>query len=174
MKTTLKGSLAALAAATLLLGGAGSLAFWTDAENVTGTGVTSGELKLGTPDCGAGWKLDDGTTFVAQKIVPGDVLTKICTIDLIATGEHLGAGLTIGTPTWTATNALTGELDATATFEVNGATTNQITELDDTGTGEIVATVQVVFDGPDATNASQALSATLNTVVISATQTHTP
>jgi alternate signal-mediated exported protein len=169
-----KGALAAGVAAVLLLGGAGTLAFWSDSENVTGTPITSGELKLGTPACGTGWTLDGGTAFSTQKIVPGDVLTKVCTLDLIATGDHVGATLGISAGAFSASNALTGELTPAATFTVNGASTTTITEADDTGSAEIEATITVTYNGPAATNASQALTATLNTVAVTATQTHTP
>jgi alternate signal-mediated exported protein len=172
MTNSLKGTFAALAAAILLLGGAGSLAYWTDSENLPGTSISSGELDLGTPSCGSGWVLDGGAAFTTQEIVPGDVLTKTCTLDLVASGAHLGADLDIGTPTWAATNALTDELDPTATFEVNGEPTSHITSADDIGSGEIVATIQVVFDGPSATNGSQDLTAALQTIAITATQTH--
>jgi alternate signal-mediated exported protein len=171
VKNALKGSLAALAAAILLLGGGGSLAFLNDSEAMPGVSVTSGRLDLGTPDCGPGWVLDGGTPFTTQKIVPGDVLTKDCTIDLTATGAHLGAELAIGTPTWAETNDLTAELDATAVFTVNGATTTHIRSVDDTGTGEIRATIEVVFD-EEALDVTQDLSAALQTLAITATQTH--
>ncbi len=39
MKKSTKGALAAAAAGSLLLGGAGSLAYWTDAESITGTSI---------------------------------------------------------------------------------------------------------------------------------------
>jgi len=101
--------------------------------------------------------LDGGATLTNQLIVPGDTLTKTCTINLIARGEHLGADLTIGT----------------AAF--NGASRNHITDADDTGaTNEIIATIGVTFNGPTATNASQNLTATLNTIAVTATQTHDP
>jgi alternate signal-mediated exported protein len=174
MSKTIKGALAALTAAILLLGGVGSLAFWTDAEDVPGTGVSSGQLDLGTPNCGTGWTLDGGALFTTQQIVPGDSITEVCTIDLVASGAHIGADLGIGTPTWTATNGLTTELTPSATFTVNGVPSSHITDADDTGAGEIVATVSVVFNGPGATNGSENLSATLETITITATQTHDP
>jgi alternate signal-mediated exported protein len=134
--------------------------------------VNSGSLSLGAPDCGAGWTLDGGTPYTTQQLVPGDTLTKVCTIDLVAEGEHLGADLAIATPGWDTTNPLTDELAASATFEVNGAAVTHVTDADDTGTDEIEATLVVTFDGPAATNASQSLSAVLNAVTVSATQTH--
>jgi len=171
MKNTLKGSSAALAAAILLLGGAGSLAYWNDADSIAGATINSGQLELGTAT-DSGWVLDGGTAYTNQKLVPGDTLTKTVTIDLVAKGQHLGADLAVGTPSWAASNELTGQLAPTATFKVNGATKTHIKSTDDTGTGEIVATVTVVFDGATATNASQGLTAALNNIAITATQTH--
>lgn len=172
MKKSTKGALATSAAAVLLLGGAGTLAYWNDSAVVPGGTIQSGQLELGAPDCGAGWTLDGGAAFTTQLLVPGDTLTKTCTVDLLATGEHLGADLVVDTPTWGAANGLTAELTTSATFLVNGVATSHITSADDTGTGEIQASVVVVFDGPAATNASQNLSATLNGINIVATQTH--
>ena len=173
MNSTAKGSLAAAVAALLLTGGAGTLAYWSDTENVPGGPLSSGQLDLGTPACGAGWVLDGGLTLTPTTlIVPGDTLTKTCTINLIARGEHLGADLTIGNAAFAAPNGLTNELVPTATFTVNGATRNHVTDADDTGNNEIVATIGVTFNGPAATNASQNLTATLNTIAVTATQTH--
>ena len=172
LNRTTKGAVAAGVAAALLLGGAGTLAFWDASTDVTGTPITSGELKLGIPACGD-WTLDGGTALGSQLIVPGDVLTKRCTIDLIATGAHIGADLGIDTAAFSATNGLTDELDPAAVFTVGGVTKTHITETDDTGaTPEIVATITVTFDGPAATNGSQDLTATLNTIAVTATQTH--
>ncbi|MFN8194472.1 MAG: alternate-type signal peptide domain-containing protein [Nocardioidaceae bacterium] len=172
MKNTLKGSLAALAAAILLLGGAGSLAYWNDAENVPGASISSGRLDLGTADCGAGWVLDGGAAYTTQKIVPGDTLTKTCTIDLVATGTHLGADLALTPATWSGSTALSSELVAAANFKVNGASRSHVTSADDTGSAEIEATISVIFLAPLSTNASQNLSATLQALAITATQTH--
>lgn len=173
MNGTTKSALAAGVAAVLLTGGAGTLAYWNDTQTVAGTPISSGELKLGTPACGAGWLLDGNIPFTNQLVVPGDVLTKNCTIDLIARGEHVGADLGISTAAFAAPNALTGQLSPSATFTVAGATRTHITDADDTGaTNEIAAKLIVTFDGPAATNASQALTATLNSVSVTATQTH--
>jgi alternate signal-mediated exported protein len=173
MKKSTKGAFAATAAAVLLLGGAGTLAYWNDAATVPGGDIASGVLWIGRHDCGPGWTLDGGSPFTTQLLVPGDTLTEVCKIDLIADGAHLGADLVVDTPTWAAPNPLTGQLTASATFMVNGAVKTHVTAADDTGAyDEIVATVRVVFDGPAATNASQELQATLNTIHVVATQTH--
>lgn len=100
MNKTIKGSLAAGAAAVLLLGGAGSLAFWTDEATVAGTDITAGYMKLTEPVC-EGWLLE-GTAYTTQLLVPGDTLTQSCSFELDAEGTNLladfdvdpGAGLT--------------------------------------------------------------------------------
>ena len=171
MKKSTKGAFAATTAAVLLLGGAGTLAYWNDTVSVPGVDLVSGVMWLGEPDCGQGWTLDGGAAFT-QALVPGDVLTEVCTIDLVADGAHLGADLVLGLPSWGATNTLTNQLAASATFTVNGAAKTHVTTADDTGVGEIQATVSVVFNGPAATNLSQGLLATLNDVNVVATQTH--
>lgn len=172
MHKTTKGALAAAAAAALLIGGGSTLAYWTDLESIDGATISSGELSLGTPDCGAGWTLDGGSAFTTQRLVPGDTLTKVCTIDLVAAGDHLAATLAVDTPTWSTSNSLTSQLDAAAVFTVNGVATTQIDSGDDTGTDEIRATVTVEYDGTGATNASQNLTAELDAVSITATQSH--
>jgi len=121
MNKTTKGSLAAGAAAVLLLGGAGSLAFWTDTADIAGTNITSGFMNLTDPDCGEGWLLQ-GTAYTTQRLVPGDTLTQTCTFVLEAEGDNLladfdveqGTGLT-GDP------RLTPELDLSTRYLV-GAT----------------------------------------------------
>ena len=172
MNKTFKGAAAASGAAVLLLGGMGTLAFWSDAETVTGGTIDSGKLSLGAPDCGTGWTLDGGAVFVAQKLVPGDTLSKTCTIDLVADGEHLGADLDLEEATFSAANGLTEDLAASAVFTVGGVTKSSVTSADDTGTGEISVVVSVDFDGPTAVNASQDLTAVLNDLTFTATQTH--
>lgn len=173
MNNTLKGLLAASGAAFLLLGGAGTLAYWTDASPLSGGSMSSGSLALGDPSCGSGWSLE-GQAYTTQEIVPGDDLTKVCTIDLVATGENLEADLAIATPEWTGDEALTSELSSSAVFTVNGETTTEITSEDDNGVGEdaeIRAVITVSFDGEEATNASQNLDAALASVAVTATQT---
>ena len=172
MKKSTKGAYAATAAAVLLLGGAGTLAYWNDSTTVPGGDIASGVLWLGNADCGQGWTLDGGAAYTTQKLVPGDTLTEVCTIDLVAEGAHLGADLALDLPSWAATNPLTNQLTASATFTVNGAAKTHITSADDTGVGEIEATVSVVFNGPAATNPSQDLLATLHDINLVATQTH--
>jgi alternate signal-mediated exported protein len=172
MKKSTKGALAASAAAILLLGGAGSLAYWNASQDVGGVGIASGELKLSAPDCGTGWTLEGGDAFTgSSEIVPGDTLTKVCSFTVTASGDHLAADLAADTAAFASANDLTSELTVGATFEIAGdPIPAQITSANDGDV--IVATVTVGFDGPGATNDSQALTATLDAITITAQQVH--
>ncbi len=175
MNKSTKGALAAACGGVLLLGWAGSLAYWTDGTNIDGETFGSGHLQLTGDTCGAAvWTLDGGATYGSQRIVPGDTLTKTCEFTVEGVGEHLGVTLDTATPGWTASNALTSALTVSAVFEdadnhaiVDGA----VVDADET----VTATVTVTF-GSGATNASNVtpngLSAALEDVTITATQTH--
>ena len=55
MNRSTKGAIAAGAAAVLLMGGAGSLAFWTADGDVDGGTVTAGTLSLTDLECDTTW-----------------------------------------------------------------------------------------------------------------------
>lgn len=172
-KTT-KGALAATAAAGLLAGGAGSLAYWNSTQDVTGADVTGGHLKLATPDCGAGWTLDGGATYTTQLLVPGDTLTKVCSFTLDAAGEHLAADFDTTAPSLTGDQALLDELAVTATYTVNGTAvgSSNVAVAD----GDVIEAT-IVVDWAYGTldndsNVVTGLSAALDTVTVTATQTH--
>lgn len=180
MNRSLKGAAAACAAAVLLLGGAGSLAYWNATQNAGTADIKSGEITLSAPDCATnsgthGWQLDNGDSYVpgTTRIVPGDSISKICDMSLVLVGEHIGAGLAIDTANITpdGLTTLAAELSSSATFLVDGAAYAPIT---DPGTYVVRATVSVNFDGPAATNASMNGDVNLDAINVTATQTHTP
>lgn len=183
MNKTTKGALAAAAAGVLLLGGAGTLAYWTDSATVSGIDVKSGELKIINDNCdGADWVFDGGEATPnkiyasGDLIVPGDVLTKDCTFEIKATGEHLRATLAITNPSLS--GDLSDDLQYNGTFVV-GATplaNGDITEQND---GDVVhATITVTFPYGDATtvsaNDTQDLTGSLSDFSVALTQVHTP
>ena len=180
MNKSTKGALAATAAGVLLMGGAGSLAFWSDSQDVGSANITSGELDLSAPDCADdllagthGWQIDGGGAFVpgTTKLVPGDSVSKVCDMTLTLTGSHIGADLAIDTAALTDNGAtsLDDELAPTATFTVDGAAYAPITAP---GTYTVQATVTVGFAGLAATNASQNGDVDLDAINVTATQTH--
>lgn len=180
MKKSTKGAVAAGAAAVLLLGGAGSLAYWNATGTVPGGVFNSGELLITNQDCdpGAGtgsvWTLDGATAFnpATDLIVPGDTLTKICTFDVTATGTHLVADLTVAGATDANGNALETALAPSGSFTVGGATVTSINSADHNG-DVLEATVVVSFpEGASPDNTTQDLAATLTNFVVTATQNH--
>ncbi|HET6166070.1 MAG TPA: alternate-type signal peptide domain-containing protein [Marmoricola sp.] len=175
MHKSTKGALAAAAAGALLLGGAGTLAYWTGNDIVPGGTFTSGYLQLTDNTCAtATWKLDGGTDYTTQRIVPGDSLTKTCTFSVDGVGDHMTVSLDTATPNWSATNALTDALDVTAAFSgsVSGTLSDPATV---TKSETITAVITVTFDSTsgDETNVpTGGLDAALDDVTITATQGH--
>lgn len=182
MRKSTKGAVAAAAAGALLLGGAGSLAYWTDGQDVPGGTFTSGYLQINDVDCAtAGWLLE-GVAYTTQLLVPGDELTKTCSFTLDGVGDHMTVSLDTATPGWTATNGLTDDLSVDAAFV--GSISGVLGDPATIGKTETVtATITVTFDGgngdsdaTDVTNASNnptaGLVAALADVTITATQGH--
>lgn len=190
MHTTTKGAVAAGAAAVLLLGGAGSLAYWNSSATLNGGSITTGSLKLTGVSCDASWKYANGSSSganVVQGIVPGDSITKSCTFTVAGSGDHLTATPTVpSTLAYTTTTTggapapTTLSLPVTATYDLDGTaltSSSVITELDTgkTLTAKIVVTMpfgnaQVAPTGINF-NDTQGLTNTLNGLTVTLTQT---
>ena len=173
MNKTTKGALAAGAASVLLLGGAGSLAYWTAQGTVTGGTISSGELKLSAPTCD-GWTLDGGAVYTAgtTKVVPGDSITNTCTYTITASGAHLSADLAVTGGTTGTGNALATALSPVASYKVGTAASQaKITSADNNKVLTSTVTVTLPY-GSAGDNATQNLSATLSDFVVTATQKH--
>jgi alternate signal-mediated exported protein len=181
MKKSTKGALAATAAGVLLLGGAGSLAYWTDDVTAPGGTITTGHLKLTAEAdaCGTGWTLDGGVEFTTQKLVPGDSLTQVCQYTVDAAGDHLTATFDASAPTFDddeSAAALTDELDVDASFTVNATDAGDGTSAVAVKDGDVI-TATIAIDWPrdvedNDSNISSGLSATLDAVTVTATQGH--
>ena len=177
MKKSTKGALAAGGAAVLLLGGASTLAFWTDSATTEGTTINSGHLNLDAENCGAGWTLDGGAAYVDQLLVPGDTLTKTCTYTLDIAGEHLRqVDFAVEAPTdVTGAQALIDELNVTTTVSLNGTEQGSATNVP-VADGDAVA-VGIVIEWPygvedNDSNQPAGLSATLDELTVTVTQNH--
>lgn len=175
MNKSAKGAVAAAAAGALLLGGAGTLAYWTGTEEVPGGTFTSGYLQINDVDCAtATWKLDGGADYTTQRLVPGDVLTKTCDFTIDGVGDHMTVSLDTATPGWSAANALTADLTVGATFvgATSGALSDPaVVEKDET----VTATITVTFDtasGNETNVPTAGIAAVLDDVTITATQGH--
>ncbi|HEY9294040.1 MAG TPA: alternate-type signal peptide domain-containing protein [Microlunatus sp.] len=173
MKKTAKGAIAASAAVVLLLGGAGSLAYWTDSAPVDGGTIDSGHLQLVTDDTNTGctdWTLDGGDPFVegTTKLVPGDTVTKTCAFTLDVTGDHME-----GTVEASAAN-VTGDLADALAVNVSGITLDgeAASTFTEANNGQALGVdVSVAFQ-PDSDNTTMDVSAVLDSITVTATQTH--
>ena len=175
MRKHTKGAIAAGFAAVLLLGGAGTLAYWSDSATGEGGKINSGSMSLTPSSTSNGW-IYAGTEDVVGTIVPGDKVQKIFEFTISADGDHLEA--TLDTPdtinaTVTSTPApTTMKLDVDASYQIDGEDVPAtITEDND---GDVVtATVTVDFPyGSDEINGNdtQNLEASLDDITVSLTQ----
>lgn len=176
MKKSTKGAVAAASAAVLLMGGAGSLAFWSDTQSVDGSTVTAGEMSLAKPKCDP-WKLDthedaSGAIFdpTKDKLVPGDVLTRDCTAKVTAVGNHLRATVTASAPTLSGANKDAFTVTATG-LTIGNVAAPEFTE--DANGKDLKTTVTVTFKSASG-NGTQKLAATLDDITLVATQVHGP
>lgn len=165
MKKSTKGAVAAVAAGVLLLGGAGSLAYWSDEADVDGGSVNSGSIELAATDCAdAPWTHTEDGSEVGL-IVPGDTIEKECEATLVLEGDHIGATVELDADALDDVEGELGqELEASATIP-DGPVTGE-------GTHDVSVTIAVEFPGEPATNASQDGAASLNGLTLTATQTH--
>ncbi|WP_245548572.1 alternate-type signal peptide domain-containing protein [Gordonia namibiensis] len=99
MNRKTKGAIAVGAGAILLLGGMGSYALWSDAEDVAGADITAGAFGLACPN--GAWTdvsgdvpvtaVTPGTTLM----VPGDIWEYNVTCTVTATGKNMRAQLSV-------------------------------------------------------------------------------
>ncbi|MEO6606136.1 MAG: alternate-type signal peptide domain-containing protein [Aeromicrobium sp.] len=178
MKKSTKGAFAAGAAGVLLLGGAGSLAFWSDSDIIGGGTINAGNISITEANPGtcaaAPFIFDAGENGAhnyvpgTSTIVPGDQLTKVCTFTVSAAGDHLRA--TLAATGGAEGGDLAAETATSAVFTVNGNTQTTLTSADNNAT--LVATITVDFPYGAATNGSQGDSLTVSDYTIALTQVH--
>lgn len=177
MHKSTKAALATGAAAFLLLGGAGTLAYWTDTADVSGTTLESGYLEVTNNDCGtATWQLDNGGgDAAAAVIVPGDVITKTCSFTIDGEGDHFDdVAIDIASPAFTAGSDgdLVGAL-GTVSASYAGSTVGPIADGDDIPVGEVVtATLSMTFSTATTGDTAEQAQAELDTIAINVTQNH--
>ncbi|MCU1481317.1 MAG: hypothetical protein JWQ19_2103 [Subtercola sp.] len=130
MKKIVKGAIAAAAGIALLLGGAGTFAYWNSSQTISGASIVSGNLLVTDPGPAGVWTINGGSTPISLTgylIVPGDVLTYKKTMAITATGNNLVATLGLGAAAITASDlakpadvALAGYLTSTAVLTATG------------------------------------------------------
>lgn len=170
MNKTAKGALAAGTAAVLLMGGAGSLAYWQDGVTDGAGQVNAGAMTLvGDPGV---WELNGVAVANPQAVVavPGDEFVYTGSYVVTATGDNLEADLDI------TDGLVTGDLAATATvtssFTLGTKTLgaeNEITSADNGKTLTVGITIDFPF-GATADNTSQGQTLNLTDYVVTLKQ----
>lgn len=171
MKKSTKGAIAAASAAALLLGGAGSLAYWNATGTINGGSVTSGHLKLEADDTGT-WELNgvEVDPISDVRIVPGDTLEFTGSYTIDAAGDNLQADVTVTGAT--ESGPLAAYVDTDLDYTVEGAAATTITEDNDGDTLEAVVTVDFPWGTLDNdSNVTGGLSLDLANIAVTLTQT---
>jgi len=152
MNKLVKGSIAGAAGIILLMGGAGSLAYWNDTATAgPGAGsnsITAGTLTVTAVDAGSWTKgfYDAAGTVVtapaavaslaAVRVVPGNRLVYTQSFDIVATGDDLY--FTIGSTAGAVSAATAGAADTALAAQVNASGTTAFSVSSVTG-GTVVA-----------------------------------
>lgn len=183
MNKLVKGALAGAAGIALLLGGAGTFAYWNSSYGVQGGTIIAGQLKIADDGVAGVWKDQTGTVInlATYHIVPGDVLTYSDSVNLTATGNNLVAtlglasGSIVGSTSAAADTALAGFLTSNAQLSATGTAVSGTGPYTiKQGTGVVTLTATITFPlGTDTTNNSAMLgSVNLSGMSISVTQNH--
>jgi len=182
MRKSTKGAVAAGGAAVLLMGGVGTLAFWTATGDADGGVIVAGSLTLTAGSCDADWVYAPGQAGAGNPVVlfvPGDVVTKECTFTIGATGDNLSAMVDAPDTLTFATDPDVTSFAASvdATYDLNGtviADGDVITDADDGETLTVAFVVDIPFGTADPTgindNDMQDVTATLDTLTVTLTQ----
>ena len=164
MNKLVKGSIAAAAGIALLMGGAGSLALWSDSVTVNAGTVSSGTLDVSTGTAGS-WSPN------LAKIVPGDTVVYTQTLNLSATGDNLKAS--ISSNIGSITNNITGST-ATSTFVVKDSSNVAVAPVAGVytlnGAYTVEVTISVAFASGTTGLTGQNASVNLSTLAVTVTQ----
>ncbi|HWV27089.1 MAG TPA: alternate-type signal peptide domain-containing protein [Aeromicrobium sp.] len=175
MKKSTKGALAAAGAGVLLLGGAGTLAYWTDDATISGTTITSGHLTVDASDCDATnavWTLEgDAFDPATDALIPGDTLTMNCDVDVDVEGTHFA---TVDIAATTPSGALAAPWDElTVGATVDGSATGGTDRAVNQGSNTIPVVITVAWPyGVEDNDLNGDLSTALDDIEITVTQNH--
>jgi alternate signal-mediated exported protein len=151
MNKLVKGAIAGAAGIVLLMGGAGSLAYWNDSAQAgptTGTSITAGTLTVTAQNAGSWTKsfynasnVQVGSsssvgTLSSVRIVPGNRLVYTQTFNIVGTGDDLW--FTIGSTAGAVSAASASAQDVALAAQVNASATTGFAVSSVTG-GTVVA-----------------------------------
>lgn len=184
MKNTTKGTIAIAAGLVLLLGGAGTLAYWTETETAAAQNdvITTGHLKVDL-DASPSWSVthNNGTAtptteaitdIAAFRMVPGDTVTYTVPFSTDARGTNLTAEGTVAWGGYTSlptglASSVAGTYDGAAI--ANGVFDVVSSEAGSTANGTLVFTLTWPFGTDTSSPAStmdQAIDLSQTTVTV--------
>ncbi|MET0673900.1 MAG: alternate-type signal peptide domain-containing protein [Microbacterium pygmaeum] len=107
MNKLAKGAIAGAAGLVLLLGGAGTFAFWNASAGISGGTIVAGNLNVVNDGTAGAWVDQSGNPIdiATYKIVPGDVLTYTDDLTVVAVGDNLVASLSLSDQSIAASSA---------------------------------------------------------------------
>lgn len=164
-RTLLGTSVAASLGAVLLLGGTGSLAFWSDTETSATQQIQSGTLDLGSSSqittagatikqCTTPTSCTDPVAYAGGPLVPGDVVAATVNVPVTLAGQNLKARFTVA-PTKTATgtsaadaalaNALTVKVTTIKTTDVSTTTPTITLASAQHSSGTVPVVIEIAF-----------------------------
>jgi alternate signal-mediated exported protein len=140
MNKLVKGSIAGAAGIALLLGGAGSLAYWNAETTFSAADITAGTLTIANNGSATTTHAAGGAVSL---IVPGDVVNVSQPVTIGATGDNLKAALVIDTAglTGTLANKVTTVVKAYTSANVEVTGLNNLTSAQAVSIAKVVATV---------------------------------
>lgn len=178
MNKLTKSAIAGAAGIALLLGGAGSLAYWNDSASLSGGTITAGELTIaasGTPS----WSDVNGPiTLGSFHAVPGDVLTYTATFNVTAVGDNLSATVALtGDSIAAASSAgadvkLASLLKKSAVIKVGGVTTSTVSPA--AGTQTVTVSVSITWPNGTPANDNVAMNGAVDLSAMTITLTQNP
>ena len=167
MNKSTKGAVAAAAAGVLLIGGAGTLAYWNAQGTIEGDSIDSGRLALINPGPQT-WTLNGEPASGNVVLVPGDELVYTGSFEIDAAGDNLVATFGVGGGLESGGLAAFVETDVEAV--VDGSAVIGVTAANDGDIVDVTASVDFPF-GTTVDNASQGQTLDLSDVTVTLTQT---
>ncbi len=164
MNKLTKAAIAGAAGIALLLGGAGSLAYWNDSVAMTGAQIDSGSLDV---------SIDSGSWAGAPagKWVPGDSATFTGKVKVTAVGTNFKGKLTADTSALTGGNLLAQALVVNTTITPQaGISAAGVISAPGTYTVDVVVSVSFPF-GTAVDNSTQSLGVNLSDIAFNVVQT---
>lgn len=176
-----KGSLAAGAGLVLLLGGAGTLAYWNDSADLTGGTINAGTLEL-TADEGTWAQGAEKIDATQWTMVPGDELTYTAELGLLAQGNNIRGTVVLDESFVSITPEAADQIDVSFDMPEGAALPDGVTYDDEVFTftqpsGDAAVTIPVEvtvsfpFDEGAEQNSSQGAVVDLQKISFTATQT---